>query len=262
MADDFENLLVEVADGVATVAMNRPELHNAFNEGMIAELGRAFRTLGKDAAVRAVVLTGKGESFCAGADLNWMRKVASYTPKQNQADAKTLHDMLFAVYSCPKPVLALVNGAAIGGGLGLVAAADLAFAAEDAVFSFSEVKLGLVPAVISPFVIRKIGAGHAREYFLTAERFGAARAREIGLVNYSAARGPLELLLAEKIKLLKQAAPGALAAAKDLIDRVAGTDLKKAGAFTSGLIAKRRASPEGQEGILSFLTKRKPNWTA
>jgi methylglutaconyl-CoA hydratase len=260
MSSSFETLLLDVDDGVAKLTLNRPELRNAFNEVMIAELAKAFQAIAKNDRVRVVLLTGMGEAFCAGADLNWMKKVAGYTPKQNAADAKKLHEMLLAVYRCPKPVLVHVNGPAIAGGLGLVAAADMAFAVEDAVFSFSEVRLGLVPAVISPFVIRKIGEAKAQEYFLTAERFSARQACEIGLINYAAIPDRLEDKIREKIDLLKQAAPDALAECKTLIRKVAGLSPEQAGAYTSGLIAKRRASPEGKEGILSFLTKRKPNW--
>ncbi len=256
----FETLWVEVENKVARVTLNRPELHNAFNEVMIAELAQVFKELGKDPAVRVVILSGMGESFCAGGDLNWMRKVAAYSTQKNLADAKKLHAMLMAVYLCPKPVIAQVNGPALGGGLGLVAAADMAFAIEDAFFSFSEVRLGLIPAVISPFVIRKIGEGNAREYFLTAERFKAARAREMGLINYVAIPDQLDEKIREKVQFLLQAPPGALAECKKLIHRVAGLGLEKAVGITPRLIAGRRASEEGKEGIVAFLSKRKANW--
>ncbi|HCU24931.1 MAG TPA: enoyl-CoA hydratase [Deltaproteobacteria bacterium] len=260
MSSEYTTLLVERDQDVVTLTLNRPELHNAFNEVMIAELTRAFERLGKDSETRALVLTGAGESFCAGADLNWMKKVAAYTSAQNKADALRLHKMLLAVYRCPKPVIAKINGAAVGGGVGLVAAADIAFAAETARFGFSEVRLGLIPAVISPFVMCKIGEANAREYFLSGERFSAARAKEMGLVQYVAAATALPEQIQEKLRHLRQGGPTALAACKKLIEKVGGASLEKMGLFTSAQIAARRSSPEGKEGMNAFLAKRKPNW--
>lgn len=260
MAKSFETLLVERDQGVTTVTLNRPELHNAFNELMIAELSRAFTEFGKDPETRVIVLTGAGESFCAGADLNWMKKVASYSPAQNKADALKLHKMLLAVYRCPKPVIARIEGAVMGGGTGLVAVADMAFASQDALFGFTEVRLGLIPAVISPFVIRKIGEANAREYFLTGERFTSLRAQEMGLIQYQGTPEYVYEKLQDKIKELKKGAPGALADCKKLIEKVAAQTLDKVGVFTSGQIAARRGSKEGKEGMVAFLTKRKPEW--
>jgi methylglutaconyl-CoA hydratase len=262
MSKTFETLLIERDQGATTITLNRPELHNAFNEKMIAELAKAFTSFSKDAETRVLILTGAGESFCAGADLNWMKKVASYSPAQNKADALSLHKMLLAVARCPKPVIALVNGAAIGGGTGLVAAADMAFADEGAMFGFSEVRLGLIPAVISPFVIRKIGESNAREYFLTGERFSAAKAQEMGLVQFNGTADFLREKVQHKIRQLKQGGPTALADCKALIEKVAGQPLDKIGSYTSGQIAKRRGSAEGKEGMIAFLTKRKPEWCA
>lgn len=256
----FQHILLEAEDGVATLTLNRPELHNAFNEEMIGEMTKAFTDLSKDPRVRVVVLTGAGASFCAGADLHWMKKMAGFTKAQNLADAKRLNQMLMSVYRCAKPVIAHVNGAAIGGGTGLVSAADIAIAEEGAVFSFSEVRLGLIPAVISPLVIRKIGEANAREYFLTAERFSAAKAQEMGLIQHHGSPDFIREKIQEKISLLKQAAPGALAAAKKLVENLFSLPLSKAEAFTTKLIAERRASVEGQEGMVAFLTKRKPKW--
>ncbi|MFO1463621.1 MAG: enoyl-CoA hydratase/isomerase family protein [bacterium] len=260
MAKKFETLLVERDQGVTTITLNRPELHNCFNETMIAELARACAEFGKDPETRLIVLTGAGESFCAGADLNWMKKVAAYSPAQNKADALKLHKMLLAVYRCPKPVIARVNGAAIGGGTGLVAAADMAFAEQDAVFGFSEVRLGLIPAVISPFVVRKIGEANAREYFLTGERFTAERAQHMGLIQYQGTPEEIQEKIQEKIQLLKLGGPEALADCKRLIESIGGQGLDKVGSYTAGRIAARRGSKEGKEGMVAFLTKRKPNW--
>ncbi len=262
MAKTYSTLLIERDQGVTTITLNRPELHNAFNEAMIAELGAAFQEFGKDEGTRVVLLTGAGESFCAGADLNWMKKVASYTPAQNKADALKLHKMLVAVYRCPKPVLARVNGAAIGGGTGLVAAADMAFSEHGAMFGFSEVRLGLIPAVISPFVVRKIGEANAREYFLTGERFTAVKAQEMGLIQYQGTPDTVYEKIQEKIRHLKQGGPTALADCKALIEKISGQALDKVGTFTAGRIAARRGSKEGKEGMIAFLTKRKPDWCA
>ena len=262
MTKPFETILVERDQGVTTLTLNRPELHNAFNETMIAELSKAFAQFGKDKETRVIVLTGSGESFCAGADLNWMKKVASYSPAQNKADAMELHKMLLAVNRCPKPVIAVVNGAAIGGGTGLVAAVDIALAEEGAMFGFSEVRLGLIPAVISPFVIRKIGEANAREFFLTGERFSAAKAQEMNLVQFHGSGEFLREKVQHKIRQLKQGGPTALSDCKVLIEKVAGQPLDKIGAFTSGQIAKRRGCTEGKEGMVAFLTKRKPEWNA
>lgn len=262
MVDKYKNILLEAEDGVATVTLNRPEMHNAFNEEMIGELVRAFAELSRDSRVRVVVLTGAGESFCAGADLNWMKKMAGFSKAQNLADAKRLHQMLTSVYRCSKPIIAHVNGAAVGGGTGLLAAVDIAIAEEKALFSFSEVRLGLIPAVISPFVLRKIGEANAREFFLTGERFSAAKAQEMGLIQYHGASDLVREKIKEKIEMLKNGAPGALADSKKLIEKIAGSLLDKAGKFTSKAIADRRASKEGQEGMVAFLTKRKPDWVS
>jgi methylglutaconyl-CoA hydratase len=189
-----------------------------------------------------------------------MKKVATYSPARNKADALQLHKMLLAVYRCPKPVIARVNGAAIGGGTGLVAAVDMAFADQAAQFGFSEVRLGLIPAVISPFVLRKIGEANAREYFLTGERFSATKAREMGLIQYEGNPEFLAEKIQHKIRQLVQGGPTALAACKKLIEKVAGLPLDKAGPLTAAQIAARRGSAEGKEGMVAFLTKRKPAW--
>ncbi len=261
MAKSYETILIDSQGAIATVTLNRPELHNSINDVMISERTKALSELAKDPAVRLVKLTGAGESFCAGADLNWMRQTASYTKQQSLADSKKLHQMLLGIYQCPKPVVIHVNGLAMGGALGIIAAGDMAFAEESAVFSFSEVRLGLVPAVISPFIIRKIGEGKAREFFLTAERFTAKQAHQMGLVNYVGIPDQLQDMIAARIKWILQGAPGALADCKALIQKVSGMNLEEAGDYTSELLTKRRISAEGQEGMVAFFTKRKPNWT-
>ncbi len=260
MKNNYETLLLEHEAAVTTVTLNRPELHNAFNETMVAELSQVFSFLNHDGETRVVVLTGAGKSFCAGADLNWMKKIAGFTKKKNLADSEKFHQMLTAVFRCSKPVLAYVHGSTLGGGTGLVAAVDIALAEDDAVFGFSEVRLGLIPAVVSPWVIRKIGEKNAREYFLTGERFSAAKAQEMGLIQYHGASDVVREKLNEKIQMLKQGAPGALAECKRLIEINSSSRLEKLGPITATMIAKRRASAEGQEGIVAFLTKKKPNW--
>ncbi len=257
---NFQTLLINQKNNLATVTLNRPELHNAFNEIMIQELTKAFSTLSKDKNTRVIILTGNGESFCAGADLNWMKKMASFTKKENLEDSKRLHKMLETIYRCSKPVIAKVNGSAIGGGVGLVAAADIALAYNTAKFGLSEVRLGLIPAVISPFVIKKIGEANAREYFLTAERFDALKARQMNLVNEVGSPEEIEKKLEEKIKFLLSAGPEALAESKILIEKVSGQPIEKVSAFTSRKIAERRASKEGREGVQAFLEKRNPQW--
>ena len=255
---------VEIAreGAVARVTLNRPQLHNAFDEGLIQALADAFAALGEDAAVRAVLLTGAGKSFSAGADLNWMKRASAYDEERNRADARALELMLRTIDECPKPVVALVNGAAIGGGVGLVAACDIAIAAEGAQFATSEVRLGILPAVIAPFVVRAIGPREARRWFLTAERFGAEEARRIGLVHEVAPADQLEERGAAMVADLLKGGPEALAEAKRLVQLVrtmpqGGSILAEA---TVAMIADRRASPEGREGIGAFLEKRKPGW--
>jgi methylglutaconyl-CoA hydratase len=257
---NYQTLLIDIKDQVATVTLNRPDVHNAFNDILILELIQAFTELGKDPDLRVIVLTGAAPSFCAGGDLNWMKKSASYSREQNIEDAKKLHEMLFTIYRCPKPVIAKVNGATLGGGMGLLAATDIAVAYKTAMFGLSEVRVGLIPAVISPFVIRKIGAARFRELTLTAERLSAMQAKEIGLISQSGDPEQIDEVVEVKIKALKAAGPEALAESKKLVEEVAHLDLDKAAEITARYLAERRASPEGQEGIDAFLNKRKPKW--
>ncbi len=249
------------ATGTAHVTLDRPERHNAFDEALIAALTETFQRLGKAAGVRAILLSGAGKSFSAGADLDWMRRAGGWTEAENRADALKLSDMLHAIDTCPKPVIARVHGNIAGGGVGLVACADMAVAVTGATFRLSEVRLGLTPATISPFVVARIGA-RARRWFLTAEGFDAATARDIGLVD-EAADTPeaADAVVAGWLAHLAAAAPGAVADAKALIRAVAGQEITDAlRADTAARIAARRASPEGREGLAAFLGKRKPEW--
>lgn len=247
---------------VARVVMNRPRVHNAFDEALIEVLTDTFEALAHDASVRAVVLTGAGKSFSAGADLGWMKRAASYDEERNRADARGLELMLRTLDELPKPTLALVNGAALGGGVGLVAACDIALAAETATFTLSEVRLGIVPAVIAPFVVRAIGSRQARRYMLTAERFDAAEAHRIGLVHEVVAARSLEDRAAAILVELMKGGPEAQAEVKRLVALVAG--MPQGGGImaeaTVASIAERRASEEGGEGIAAFLEKREPRW--
>lgn len=256
-------LLVAREGGVATVMLARPEVRNAFNQKMIAELARAFEDLGHDASVRAVVLTAQGPAFCAGADLNWMKKMAGYSKARNRADAMGLASMLQNVYLCPKPVVACVHGDCYAGGMGLVAACDIAVAAQEASFCLSEVKLGLIPATISPYVIKAMGENAARRYFLTAERFTAAEAYRIGFVHDIAPIDALDETIDTLLEALLRNGPEAVAEAKRLVREVAGQPLSDAlVADTAERIAMIRASDEGRDGIRSFLEKTKPKWIA
>ena len=257
----MKHLQLHFEHGVETVTINRPEVRNAFNDEVITELTAVFVELAKRDEVRCVVLAGAGAAFCAGADLNWMKRIAGYTREENVADATGLARMLDLVFRCPKPTIARVQGDVYAGGTGLVAACDMAVSVDTANYCLSEVKLGLIPATISPYVIRAMGTRAAHRYFLTAERFSAAEAHRIGLVHEVVKADELDAKVGELSKALVQAGPQAVKACKQLLHDVAGHEI------TAGLvqrtvenIADIRASDEGREGIQSFLGKRKPYW--
>ncbi|MEL7487649.1 MAG: enoyl-CoA hydratase/isomerase family protein [Pseudomonadota bacterium] len=262
MEDQLLRVTVD-ARGVARMTLNRPDLRNAFNEQLIGEICDAMGRLGGDDSVRVIVITGAGKAFSAGADLNMMRRVADYSAAENKDDARRLAHMLRSIYDCDKPTIALVNGPAIGGGVGIIAAADIAIAAESAFFALTEVRVGLIPAVISPFVVRAISPRQARRYFVTGERFDAEKAKELGLVHMVAMGAQLEETLDGVIDDLLAGGPHAQAAAKDLIRLVSFRGVTD-GVMeeTASLIARTRASDEGKEGITAFLEKRKANWIA
>lgn len=249
------------ARGVATVTLDRPDKHNAFDEKVIAGLTAAFNAVANDPAARALVLRSNGRSFCAGADLDWMRRMGAFSHEENLRDAGNLSDMLETLYYLPVPAIARVQGAALGGGAGLVCCCDMAVAADDAVFAFSEVKLGLVPATIGPFAVRAIGARAARHYFLTAERFDAARALALGLVSEVAAADGLDAAVARLVDAILQNGPQAVRAAKrhllDVTERELDEELF---GETNAWIADIRATPEAREGLAAFLEKRAANW--
>jgi methylglutaconyl-CoA hydratase len=257
---DYETIIFDAEGPAIWITLSRDDVRNAFNGRMLDELLDAFEAAPKVPGGRAVVLTGVGSAFCAGADLNWMRAVREFTYEQNLEESNKVAAVMRRIYDCPLPTVARVNGPAIGGGAGLVACCDLAVAAENARFSLSEVKLGLIPSCISPYVIKKIGEGKAHEFFLTGERIAAGKAREIGLVNQVAKEGELDAVVAKWVNQLVTSGPVAIAKCKELIKRVPQMDLDEAGPYTAEMIAKMRVSAEGQEGMAAFLEKRKPKW--
>ena len=257
---DYQTIKVIQEKAVLFLVLNRPEVHNAFNIQMINEMHRAFQQAVADESVRVVILTGEGKSFCAGADLNWMREIINFSFDQNLDESRRVAALLHQIYALPKPVLALVNGAAIGGGVGFACACDVVVASEKARFGLSEVKIGLVPAAISPYVIRRIGEAQARRYFLTGERISAERALEIGLVNEVVPAEELRKRGREMANLLLSSGPRAMASCKELLFKVPGMSLEEAREFTARMIAELRVSPEGQEGMAAFLEKRSPRW--
>ena len=257
----YKTLQVELTDGVLTVTLNRPDVHNAFNDELIAEAIDVFSTL--DTSARAVVLRGTGKNFCAGADLNWMSRMVSYTRDENVRDSSLLAKMYALINECPLPVIGRIQGAAIGGGVGLVAVCDIAIATAASKFGLSEVKLGILPAVISPYVIGKIGESHARALFLTGERFDAERALRIGLVHRVVESDEaLDAAVDETLAQLRTSGPEAVRECKKLIAHVASHELADAIPYTIDAIATRRVSEEGQAGMQAFLKKEPAPWAS
>ena len=254
---------VQRSGPVARVFLNRPEVRNAFNDGVIVELTQTFAALAADSTLRCIVLGGHGKAFCAGADLNWMRAMAGYSWEQNRADAQALADMLWTIYSCPRPIVGRVHGDCYAGGLGLAAVCDVLVAAEGVNFCLSEAKLGLLPATIGPYVVKAMGEQAARRWFLTAERFSAAQAHAMGFVHECVAPEALDAKVDEIVAALVANGPMAVRACKSLVQDVAGRAIAaELRADTARRIADIRASDEGREGIQSFLAKRAPNWLA
>jgi methylglutaconyl-CoA hydratase len=259
------SLRIEQQGSVARVALHRPEVHNAFDDGLIAQLTEALIALDDDPAVRAVVLTGDGSTFSAGADLNWMRRMASASEQENQADSLRLATLMRTLNFLSKPTLARINGSAYGGGVGLIACCDIAIGVDGAKFSLSEVKLGLVPAVISPYVIAAIGLRQARRMFLGAEVFDAREAERIGLLHQCVEPAQLDEAVERSLHWLGKGGPSAQGEAKRLALRMAGMtaeSMKRMDEDNAALIARLRVSQEGQEGLAAFLDKRPPNWVS
>ena len=256
----YTTIRTEVAESVATITLTRPEVKNAFNDVMLDELFEAYGGFEADPEVRVVVLTGEGNSFCAGADLNYMKNTINYTFEENVADGMKISNVMERIHRLRKPTVGRVNGYAIGGGAGLMAANDIVIAADTAVISLSEVKIGLVPACISPYVVMRAGPAACREFFLSGERMSAEKAFRLGLVNAVAPLDELDEAVAEFTKRLISSGPDALAVCKDLLDNVYGMPLEEAKGYTAKVIAEVRVSDEGQEGMSAFLEKRKPSW--
>lgn len=258
---DFQTIEFEQKGDIGTIWLNRPEIRNAFNETMIQELIDCFEAAGKMESLRMLVLRGRGRAFCAGADLNWMRGVAGYSYEENLAESLNLSKCFYTIYTSPKPTLALVHGAAIGGANGLLAACDFAYAANDTVFSLSEVKIGIVPACISPYVVKRTGEFASRELMLTGMRFDGYVAEKHGLVNAAMPLEALEQKQEALAEMLRTSGPRAITHCKNLLFKVSNTlSLEEAYTYTAEMIAEIRASEEGQEGMAAFLEKRPPNW--
>ena len=258
----FRLLTRTYANQVANVTLARPDSHNALNAALVEELTRCFEEVSDDERVRVVVLAGEGRSFCAGADVGYMQETAAFSYEENLEDARKLAMMFWTIDDCPKPVVAKVQGAAMGGGAGLVAVADVAVVDAEANFAFSEVRLGIAPATIAPLVVRKIGASHARSLFLTGERFGAEWAREIGLAHDVVSRDELEAAVERKVVELLSGGPVAQATVKALLRRLETTEPMEAPGLTARVISELRTGEEGQEGLSAFLEKREPHWRA
>ncbi len=260
MTRSYETVEVSIRDRIARVALNRPDVRNAFNEVMIEDLIQILDGIGKDDSIRVMVLTGNGASFCSGADLNWMKKMKDYTVEDNYKDAMRLAELMYMLYNLPKPTIARVNGASIGGSNGLVAACDIVIASHRAEFSLSEVKIGLVPACIGPYLVKRIGEAACRDLFLTGERISADQAKTLGLVNDVVTQDNLDARVNEKISNLLTSGPHALGVSKELLSRVSSMPLADAGEYTAHVIADLRCGEEAQEGMAAFLEKRKPKW--
>lgn len=258
---DFKTINIEIKNGVGTLWLNRPEIHNAFNEVMISEIIEAFDFIKENDEIKIVVLRGKGKSFCAGADLNWMRDVAKYSYEQNYEESLNLSKCFYKIYTCPKPTIARVHGAAIGGANGLLASCDFAFADDYTTFSLSEVKIGVVPACISPYVTKRVGEYGSKELMLTGKRFKGQEAEKHKLVNKSLESEELDNHIQQIIDLLKTSGPKAMSHCKTLLYDISNDlNMEEALTYTAKMIAEIRASDEGQEGMAAFLEKRKPNW--
>jgi methylglutaconyl-CoA hydratase len=254
-------LQIERTGAVARVWLNRAEVRNAFNEGVILEMREAFGAFGEDPGLRAIVLGGRGKAFCAGADLSWMKTMSTYTWEQNHGDAQALAEMLWSIFNCPVPIVARVHGDCYAGGVGLAAVCDVVVAAEEANFCLSEARLGLSPATISPYVVRAMGEQAARRYFVTAERFSAAKAHAMGFVHELCTADALDAKVEELVATLVANGPMAARACKKLVQAVSGAPIDaELRADTARRIADIRASDEGREGIQSFLNKTKPGW--
>jgi methylglutaconyl-CoA hydratase len=257
--EKYNTIIIEQSEGIGTVWLNRPEVHNAMNAQMISELTEVFRSFNND-GTRAIVLRGKGKSFCAGADLNYMKEIATFGYEENKTDSLKLAGLFQSIYECPYPTIAVVHGAAFGGANGLLAACDIVVAGENTTFAFSEVKLGIAPATIAPFVMKRIGEFGAKELMITGKKFKGQEALKWHLVNNAVPENELENTLNTLLDELKRNAPGAVRATKNLIRTIVDNQQNDMLSYTASLIAELRAAEEGQEGMAAFLEKRKAKW--
>ena len=257
---NYETLITTKKDDVVTVTLNRPEVHNAMNQALLRELTECFTQLAKDSSITMVILTGNGKSFCAGADLAWMKSMVNFSKEENIQDSRLLLELYETIYSFPKPVIGRINGAAFGGGLGLLAVCDITIAIPELKFSFSEVKLGIIPAVISTFVAPRMTPADMRRFFITGERFDSQRAKEIGLLDFVVPADTFDDAVNSQVEQVRSSGPYAVKEIKHLLECLKEMDVNSYKEFTVEKIAELRVSPEGQEGITAFLEKRKPNW--
>ena len=257
----YETIEIHKEKNVATISLNRPEVHNAMNEKLMKELTNCFIELNKDNNIRTIILTGKGKSFCAGADLNWMKSMATFTEEENIKDSRLLLELYETIYNCSKPVIAKVNGHAFGGGLGLFAVCDIIFAIPNCKFAFSEVKLGIIPAVISTYIIRRIGLSKTRSLFITGERFDSEYGKEIGLIDYIVSEEKIDEIIQKYLKIIQSSGPKSIEEVKKLTNAYEIMILDNYKDHIVKKIAELRISKEGQEGINAFLEKKKTNWS-
>ena len=258
----YETLEVKKENDIVTISLNRPDVHNAMNEQLMKELTQCFQEMSIDKKVRIIILTGNGKSFCAGADLNWMKSMVNYSKEENIRDSRLLLDLYETIYQCPKPVIGKINGHAFGGGIGLVAVCDLAFTIPGCKFAFSETKLGIIPSVISTYILRRIiGISHVRRLFLTGERFSSGYAEKIGLLDYVIEENEIDEKIMKYCSILKTSGPISIRENKELINSYEQLSLNKYKEHTVEKISELRVSKEGQEGINAFLEKRKSSWS-
>jgi len=257
----YDTIDVTYDKDAANVFLNRPDVHNALNEKMMKELTSCFKELTKDKKIRTITISGRGKSFCAGADLNWMKSMVKYSKEENIKDSNLLLELYESIYNCSKPVIARVNGHAFGGGIGLFAACDIVFAVPDCKFAFSEVKLGIIPAVISTYIARRVSLANMRRLFITGERFDSCYGEEVGLIDFVYKEDEIDEKIQKYIKILRSSGPKAIVQVKKLVDNCEKMDTEKYKKFTVEKISELRVSDEGQEGINAFLEKRNSKWS-
>lgn len=257
----YETIEIQKKKDITTIILNRPEVHNAMNEKLMKELTSCFKKLNIDNQIRIIILKGKGKSFSAGADLNWMKSMVKYSQKENMKDSKLLSDLYETIYNSPKPIIGYINGHAFGGGVGLIAVCDITIAPPDKKFAFSEVKLGIIPSVISTYIVKRIGISNMRRLFITGEKFNSQYAKQIGLIDYIVSEDEIDAEIQKNIDKLKTSNPNAIYEIKKLVEKYHDTDIKKYKEHTIKKISELRISEDGQEGIKAFLEKRKPKWS-